>query len=58
MSEVTNFSYMEFMYWTGKVWGQDSLKKILPDTMVWRDLMCGRKKMLNYSEEFLHLGCF
>jgi len=36
-TEITNFNWLEFMYWTGRVYGQDSpeYQSILPDTTVW-----------------------
>ncbi len=38
-TEITNFSYLEFMYWTKRVFGANSKKyvEILPDTLVWRN---------------------
>jgi len=39
ISEVTNINYLEYMFWTGRVYGTNSKEymAILPDTMVWRD---------------------
>ena len=37
--EVTNFFYLEYLYWLGRVYGADYpevYKKALPDTLVWR----------------------
>ncbi len=36
-TEVTNFNWLEFMYWTGRVYGTDSPEYLntLPDTTVW-----------------------
>ncbi len=39
-TEITNFSYLEFMFWTGKIFGTNSIEfiSILPDTKVWSSL--------------------
>jgi len=38
-SEVTNINYLEFLFWTKRVYGDSSIeyKSALPDTLVWRD---------------------
>lgn len=40
MTETTNFGWLEYMYWTGRVYGKDSrqYRSILPDTTVWTKL--------------------
>lgn len=42
-TEITNISYMEFMFWTKKVFGTNSKEfmSILPDTNVWSRLNVG-----------------
>lgn len=38
-AEVTNVNYLEYLYWIGRVFGEDYpevLVKALPDTLVWR----------------------
>ncbi|GIV26492.1 MAG: hypothetical protein KatS3mg027_0306 [Bacteroidia bacterium] len=39
-TEITNFSYLEFVYWIKKVYGSNSqeYKSVLPDTNVWKKL--------------------
>lgn len=39
-TEVTNFHWCEFLYWTGRMYGCDSkeYQSILPDTTVWEQL--------------------
>src|SRR3954462_853993 len=39
-TEVTNFSYLEYLYWTSRVFGPtypEVYFKALPDTLVWRE---------------------
>ena len=33
--EITNFSYLEFVWWTNRVSGNTEYKSILPDTLSW-----------------------
>ncbi len=42
-TEITNFSYLEFMFWTKKIFGTNSREflGILPDTNVWSKLNIG-----------------
>lgn len=50
-TEVTNFYYLEYLYWLGRVYGSDYpevVRKALPDTLVWR-------KKLAYNEPFVEL---
>ena len=50
-SEVSNINYLEYLYWTGRVFGTDYpevYKKALPDTLVWR-------KKLSYNEPYIEL---
>jgi hypothetical protein len=37
-TEVTNISYLEFIYWTNMVQGNPEYKSILPDTSAWKFL--------------------
>lgn len=39
-TEITNFNWLEYMYWTGRVYGTDSQEymNVLPDTTVWTKL--------------------
>lgn len=49
--EVTNFFYLEYLYWLDRVFGADYpevVKKALPDTLVWR-------KKLAYNEPYVEL---
>ncbi|GAB5418138.1 MAG: hypothetical protein Crog4KO_32180 [Crocinitomicaceae bacterium] len=50
-SEATNFHWLEYMYWTGRVFGEDSeeYKAVQPDTKVWRDVLCDS----SYIEKYL-----
>ena len=39
-TEVSNFAYLEYLYWTNRVFGQTSpivYIKALPDTLIWRE---------------------
>ncbi len=48
-TEVTNFHYLEYLYWINRVFGADYpevYKKALPDTLVWRS-------KLAYNEPFV-----
>ncbi len=50
-TEVANIHYLEYLYWTDRVFGTDYpevYKKALPDTLVWRD-------KLAYNEPFVEL---
>lgn len=49
--EVTNFYYLEYLYWLDRVFGADYpevIKKALPDTLVWR-------KKLAFNEPYVEL---
>lgn len=47
-TEVTNFHYLEYLYWLNRVYQNNPLvfKKALPDTLVWRD-------KLSYNEPYV-----
>ena len=50
-TEVSNLSYVEYLYWTARVFGPtfpDIYYKALPDTLVWRE-------KLAYNEPFVDL---
>ncbi len=50
-TEVRNFDYCEFLYWTKRVFGVDYpevLKKRLPDTLVWRDKLAYNEPYVDY----------
>src|SRR5436190_15264811 len=50
-TEVANIHYLEYLYWTSRVYGGDYpevYKKALPDTLVWRD-------RLAYHEPYVEL---
>jgi hypothetical protein len=34
-TEVKNLDYLEYLYWINRVFGKDSIKAALPDTLVW-----------------------
>ena len=49
-TEVTNADYLEYLYWTKRMYNNsypEVYKKILPDTLVWRD-------KLGYNEPFVN----
>lgn len=43
--ELTNFNWMEYMYWTKRAYGEDSdeYKATLPDTLDWSILTCAEE---------------
>lgn len=49
-TEITNFSYLEFAWWTGRVYGQNSeeYKSIYPDSNSWTALGPKRTSFLKY----------
>lgn len=50
-TEVSNLDYLEYIYWLGRVYGQDYpqvVQKALPDSLVWRD-------RLSYNEPLVEL---
>jgi len=50
-TEVANIHYLEYLYWTSRVFGADYpevYRRALPDTLVWRD-------RLAYNEPFVEL---
>lgn len=51
-TEITNFSYWEFAWWTGRVYGQNSeeYKSIFPDSTSWTELGPKRISFLKYFQ--------
>ena len=52
-TEVTNFHYLEYLYWVNRVFGADYpevYKKALPDTLVWRSKLAYNEP---YVEHYL-----
>jgi sulfatase modifying factor 1 len=50
-TEVRNLDYLEYLYWTGNVFGPnypEILKKALPDTLVWRDRLAYNEPYVEY----------
>lgn len=50
-TEVSNFSYLEYLYWTNRVFGTnfpDIYQKALPDTLVWREKLAYNEPMVEY----------
>lgn len=50
-TEVTNFSYLEYLYWTGRVFGPtypEVYYKALPDTLVWREKLAFMDPYVDY----------
>jgi formylglycine-generating enzyme len=50
-TEVSNFSYLEYLYWTGRVFGPtfpDIYYKALPDTLVWREKLAYNEPYVEY----------
>jgi gliding motility-associated lipoprotein GldJ len=50
-TEVTNFHWLEYMYWMKRVYNKSYphvYKKCLPDTLAWRDPLSYREKYVNY----------
>ena len=51
ITEVRNFDYLEYLYWTGNVFGPnypEILKKALPDTLVWRYRLAYNEPYVEY----------
>ncbi|MBU1013144.1 MAG: SUMF1/EgtB/PvdO family nonheme iron enzyme [Bacteroidetes bacterium] len=49
-TEVTNLDYLEYLYWTSRVFGKDHpyvYQKALPDTLVWRDRLGYNEPLVN-----------
>ena len=49
-TEVTNLDYLEYLYWTARVFGADHpqvYQKALPDTLVWRDRLAYNEPLVN-----------
>ncbi len=50
-TEVSNFSYVEYLYWTSRVFGPtfpDIYYKALPDTLVWRQKLAYNEPYVEY----------
>jgi formylglycine-generating enzyme required for sulfatase activity len=50
-TEVSNFSYLEYLYWTNRVFGPtfpDIYQKALPDTLVWREKLAYNEPYVEY----------
>lgn len=50
-TEVSNFSYLEYLYWTGRVFGPtfpEVYYKALPDTLVWREKLAFNEPYVEY----------
>jgi sulfatase modifying factor 1 len=50
-TEVSNFSYLEYLYWTNLVFGPtfpDIYQKALPDTLVWREKLAYNEPYVEY----------
>lgn len=50
-TEVTNFYWLEYLYWLERVYGADFpevLKKALPDTLVWRSKLAFMEPKVEY----------
>ncbi len=50
-TEVSNFSYVEYLFWTSRVFGPvfpDIYFKALPDTLVWREKLAYNEPFVEY----------
>ena len=50
-TEVSNFSYLEYLWWTNRVFGPtfpDIFYKALPDTLVWREKLAYNEPYVEY----------
>ena len=50
-TEVSNFSYLEYLWWTARVFGPtfpDVFQKALPDTLVWREKLAYNEPYVEY----------
>ncbi len=50
-TEVTNFAYLEYLYWTSRVFGPtypEVYFKALPDTLVWREKLAYNEPYVEY----------
>ena len=50
-TEVSNFSYLEYLWWTARVFGPtfpDIYYKALPDTLVWREKLAYNEPYVEY----------
>lgn len=49
-TEVTNLDYLEYLYWTSRIFGADHpevYQSALPDTLVWRDKLAYNEPLVN-----------
>jgi formylglycine-generating enzyme required for sulfatase activity len=49
-TEVSNLDYLEYLYWTSRVFGKDHpevYQRALPDTLVWRDKLAYNEPLVN-----------
>lgn len=49
-TEVSNIDYLEYLYWTARVFGQDYpevYQRALPDTLVWRDRLAYNEPLVD-----------
>ena len=50
-TEITNFNWLEYLYWLGRVYGSDYpdvVRKALPDTLVWRSRLAYNEPYVEY----------
>ncbi len=50
-TEVTNFQYLEYIYWLNRAYSQENpiiAQRALPDTLVWRSKLSYNEPMVNY----------
>lgn len=48
-TEVSNLDYLEYIYWLGRIYGEDYpmiIKNALPDTLVWRNSLAYNEPMV------------
>ena len=57
-TEITNFHWCEFLYWTERMYGKNSeqYKSILPDSTVWSDLDTAYQKLDEFDHYLRHPG--
>ena len=56
--EVSNINYREFVYWMNRAYGEEypqMIRKIYPDTCVWRDRLAWRE---NFVENYFQCAMF
>ncbi|MCP4550613.1 MAG: SUMF1/EgtB/PvdO family nonheme iron enzyme [Bacteroidetes bacterium] len=50
-TEVSNLDYLEYLYWTARVFGKDHpevYRRALPDTLVWRARLAYNEPLVNF----------